>query len=122
MLIHKQGERIMLTVEQRVQRGVALMDLLAPEGWREWIDCDHLDMSKASWCILGQVYVSYWYAPRSFSDFDLADYGFTTNGTKYSYAPWAVYEDDEDYYCSECNSNDAPDFNALTSEWRKVLS
>lgn len=40
----------------RVERGAALLDEKGPDGWRDRIDLDRLNMSDTSWCVLGQVY------------------------------------------------------------------
>lgn len=44
------------TVEQRVARGIALLDERGPEGWRDRVNLDDLDMINPRRCVLGQVY------------------------------------------------------------------
>lgn len=47
------------TVQERVARGVALLDEVRPSWWRK-VALDRLAMESCSNCILGQVYGNYW--------------------------------------------------------------
>lgn len=38
-----------LTIAQRVQRGIALLDGLGPDNWRRMIDLDMLDIATDEW-------------------------------------------------------------------------
>jgi hypothetical protein len=66
----------------RLERAAALLDQTAP-GWESRIDPLQLDMSNASFCILGQVYGSY-YTGLAMLDGDAerapGRYGFMTWG------------------------------------------
>lgn len=42
------------TMEQRVAKGVALLDEKMPK-WRDFVDLELLDMSEAAYCVLGQA-------------------------------------------------------------------
>ena len=44
----------MLTIAQRVQNGIKLLDTAMP-GWREKIDISRLDLMSPNFCVLGQV-------------------------------------------------------------------
>lgn len=48
-----------LTIAQRVQRGIALMDGLGPENWRSMIDLCTLDIGEVEYCVIGQIYGDY---------------------------------------------------------------
>ena len=93
----------MLTVEQRVQRGVAFMDLFAPDGWREEIDADNLHMHDANGCVIGQVFGDYFdFADEyDFTNSMMADYGFNS---------------------SRKLDENILDYAALEDEWKRVLS
>lgn len=49
------------TDKQRVERGIALLDRVGPDGWREKIT-EPLEMNNTFTCVLGQVYGAYWRA------------------------------------------------------------
>jgi len=49
-----------ITIAQRVQNGIELLDAYGPEDWREAISAHDLDMVSTAYCILGQVYDTYW--------------------------------------------------------------
>ena len=44
-----------MTIKQRVDRGVGLLDEQQPE-WRSFVNPDELDLSSACDCVLGQVF------------------------------------------------------------------
>ena len=54
---------MMDAVEERVRRGIELLDTKAP-GWREKIDLKTLDVEGSCACVLGQVYGGYPGGPR----------------------------------------------------------
>lgn len=45
-----------MNADERVAAGVALLDEKGPEGWRERINLDTLDINSLAGCILGQIY------------------------------------------------------------------
>jgi hypothetical protein len=58
-VLHR-GEAVPETMETLVpylvRKGIALLDLHGPEGWRDSVDLTALNMGSPSACILGQVY------------------------------------------------------------------
>jgi len=48
----------MMTVEERVKRGVRLLDKKIPD-WRSQLEATKLDMSSCYNCVLGQLYGEY---------------------------------------------------------------
>lgn len=112
----------MLTVEQRVQRGIAFLDLFAPDGWREKIDTADICMSSARKCIIGQVFGSYFdfVGRNGFDDSMIADYGFNA-GVEYDTYPDVL---PDGYCCADCDGEAVirDDYTALQDEWIKVLS
>lgn len=89
-------------IEQRVQRGIELLDKERP-GWRSEIDLHKLDMGEYNICILGQLYGDYGkgadklFGIRSF-DGSPAHYGF------------------------DKHPGLSDPFKALNDEWKKQLS
>lgn len=67
----------MANYERRVQRGIEFLDSKGPEGWRELLNLETLDLGNAHRCVLGQLYADdlpiedkhwssgFWYATRS---------------------------------------------------------
>jgi hypothetical protein len=108
----------MLTVEQRVQRGIAYLDLFGPENWRSLIDKQYINMSSRLDCPGGQVFGNYTDMPR-FYGFSQDDYGFTmtyVEETEYSQAA-------SDWYASDAEDDFFPVWGkALRDEWIKQLS
>lgn len=49
----------MSNVDELVAKGIALLDEKGPEGWRDRIDLDELDVSGGCTCVLAQVYGTY---------------------------------------------------------------
>lgn len=69
-----------LTHDQRVQRGIAILDGLGPEGWRDRVDLDDLEIASGYRCILGQVYGEYFLAPKKLHGMMYpVHYGFHTS-------------------------------------------
>lgn len=91
-----------LTIAQRVQRGIALMDGLGPDNWRRMIDLDMLDIRNPERCVIGQIYGDYimgrmpFHISRATMDNVGQQYGLDYNDEVYSID--------------------------LTDEWVKVLS
>lgn len=66
----------MRTLQERVQAGIAVLDELGPENWRELVDLNTLDMTSESMCILGQLYGEYTEGKYALSILAGSDYGF----------------------------------------------
>jgi len=49
------------TREERVRRGIALLDRLAPEGWRDRVNLGALDCENAWTCPAAQAFDRPWY-------------------------------------------------------------
>jgi hypothetical protein len=108
----------MLTVEQRIQRGIAYLDLFGPENWRDLIQKQYISMSSVHDCIAGQIFGNYHNMPN-LHRFNRADYGFTQNEAEevaYGNAVDAWYDDIE-------IEEPMPMWGeALRDEWIKQLS
>ena len=107
----------MLTVEQRVQRGIAYLDLFGPENWRGLVDPSSLQMSTRSDCVAGQVFGDYCHLPHFYA-MNVADYGFMLtldeeDDLRDARAVW--YKTDLDVECPVWGQ-------ALHDEWVKQLS
>lgn len=50
------GERIDIPVDVAVTEAIALLDEFGPDGWRERVNLDQLEMMDSRWCVLGQVW------------------------------------------------------------------
>ena len=48
----------MTELSERIAAGIAILDEAVP-GWKKEIDCETLDLSDCSMCVLGQVYGTY---------------------------------------------------------------
>lgn len=46
----------MANYEKRVQRGIAFLDSMGPEGWREMLNLETLDLSHTHSCVFGQIF------------------------------------------------------------------
>jgi hypothetical protein len=46
----------MLTIQERVAKGIAYLDEFGPEDWFSRIDLSQLDIADPKWCVLGQVF------------------------------------------------------------------
>ena len=95
--------------EEEVTAGIALLDKQGPEGWRNKIDVETLDLAYIDKCILGQVYGNY------FDGLKVLDVDFDEDNFD-SVAPYAfcIYEGStrqDDYY-----------FRELTLEWVRQLA
>jgi hypothetical protein len=108
----------MLTVEQRVQRGIAYFDLFGPENWRALITTTYINMESVYDCPAGQVFGSYHNMPHRFVR---ADYGFTQSDREEMDYSDAV----SDWYNLSGGEN-LPPYpvwgEALRDEWVKQLS
>lgn len=101
----------MITVEQAVQNGIDWLDENYDGDWRSKINLDKLDMSRSMDCILGQLYGSYWHAPKEARD------------------PMMGTQRLGDYCCEDCTPDIPEDFSGdgftyddLDDEWRYRLS
>jgi hypothetical protein len=65
-----------------VGRGIELLDRRGPEGWRQLLNPERLDISQPEDCVLGQLYGSYYAGCRALDLFltDPADYGLVCTG------------------------------------------
>lgn len=58
-VLHR-GEAVPETLETLVpyivRQSIGMLDLYGPDGWRDRIDLDNLDMPSQSWCVLAQAY------------------------------------------------------------------
>lgn len=90
----------MATVEERVAKGVALLDDKRP-GWRSEINTDILVMSDSRDCLLGQLYGDYGSGLQALDLWVEEDankysfgtpYGFTTGGETWNelHAAWDI--------------------------------
>lgn len=117
-----------LTIAERVQHGVNLLDMLKPE-WREGVNPETLRISSCHQCVLGQLYGSFDGGNNALWDhLDLSDderqaiaayHGFTSNPEfilRYLRCS-ALGRDREDILHEERH-----EFAALTEEWRRVLT
>lgn len=90
-----------MTIPDRVQRGAAYLDDIAP-GWPDRIDTLKLDIGSPCRCILGQLYGDYFDAP------------LVTDA-------WAEdTEDDPTYDRGFCGTHSEHD--ALTIAWRQLIT
>ncbi len=48
-----------------VGRGIELLDRHGPEGWRQLLDLERLDLSQPEDCVLGQLYGGYYAGCRA---------------------------------------------------------
>lgn len=94
----------MANYEKRVQRGIKFLDSKGPEGWRELLNLETLDLSSTHSCVLGQLYggdvpaedagwvSGFWHAtheafPELASDFKkLRKLGFEADAPEESYS------------------------------------
>lgn len=84
-------------VEARVDKGVALLDQVAP-GWRSNVDESILWLEDISRCVLGQVYGDYYTGTAVLSslvpDFRARDYGFDIGDDDYDEGIWFALLDE----------------------------
>jgi len=103
-------------IPQRVARGVALLDAKRP-GWEQEIDLDTLEVEAPWHCVIGQLYRPEQTAFKepfeigAIDLFGLDAYGFDDN------APVLV-----EHGFSAPRSDSMAEFDALTSEWRTVIT
>lgn len=90
------------TVEDRVSKGIALLDQKAP-GWHRQIRLGRLDISNGFSCALGQTYLSYFEGKRilGLSNQEVITHGFQAQ---------ARIRDSVD-----------AEFEELTAEWRRQI-
>ncbi len=93
---------------ERVANGIALLDREGPEGWRERIDCDSLDLADGCNCVLGQVYGDFWPAIAAFAPTETRDAFSVAHAFAVSW---------------EANASESlPDrYAPLTAAWRRAL-
>lgn len=99
-------------IPERVARGVALLDQKRP-GWEQEIDLDTLDISKPCFCVVGQMYKSY-FSPFEAGAVDLVG--------------WDAYDYDDNApaliehgFSGVRSADDDGEFDALTVEWNRVI-
>lgn len=97
----------MLTIAERVAKGVEYMDTFAPANWRSRINLDDLTISSSVYCIWGQVFDD----GSGWSGFTTHSNEFHTNVNSYNDSP-------SDY------GFDGPwaEIEELDAEWLRVLS
>jgi hypothetical protein len=98
------------TIPERIARGAALLDEKLP-GWVDQIDLDRLDLGSPCRCILGQTWDGGTIPGYSrfethanalgLGDDEEIEHGFNASGG--------------DYF------EDAPEYRALTAEWKRVI-
>ena len=87
----------------RASDGADLLDVHGPDGWRDKIDLSALDMKDVRFCVLGQVYGTYYIGLNdlNLNDDATPDYGFNL--------PFPALIREEEW-------------RMLTEAWRQVLS
>lgn len=79
-----------MTVQTRVQKGMAFLDEYGPDDWRNAIDLDSLDLREATSCVLGQLYGVYSFVEDdpdvafNFYPFPYEDLGFEVEDETYA--------------------------------------
>jgi hypothetical protein len=105
-------------MEQRIQRGIAYLDLFGPENWRDLIQKQYINMASAYDCIAGQVFGNYHDMPLGFNR---ADYGFMMTD-----AEEIAHSDAMTDWYNLPGDDDLPPYPvfgmALRDEWIKQLS
>jgi hypothetical protein len=97
-----------LTVQERASNGFAFLNDRGPEGWRERIDLDRLDIDHAYFCVLGQVF---------------ADNDEDVDGYEWALADFGFAGDAEELIFNGFYSlRDASDAPTLTAAWRDLIS
>lgn len=103
------------TIEQRVARGIALLNEKGPRGWRRRVRVTQLDMGDPCRCVLGQVFgrhddggQGYFWATEAH---DSPLRGTLREGTRSSAYGFVGYDTDD--IDSEHQT--------LTAEWRRQL-
>ena len=69
----------MLSIIDRVDSGIALLDDRGPAGWRSRIDVDALDVGKTDNCVVAQVFGDYY---RGINELDI---GLSEAGDVYGF-------------------------------------
>ncbi|MCA9367912.1 hypothetical protein KC887_06665 [Candidatus Kaiserbacteria bacterium] len=97
----------MATIPARVQRGMNVLDKMGVCDWRERIDLQRLDISRADVCILGQLYGYFSSAPDQ-----LVHTSALSTKCGFNVPSHLKWRDEEcDRYCE-----------TLTGEWKNALS
>ncbi|MCZ0981797.1 hypothetical protein O1L60_30765 [Streptomyces diastatochromogenes] len=101
-----------LSVEQRASNGFEFLNLRGPEGWRERINLDLLDIDHGYFCVLGQVF-----------DKEAVEVGLDGLGYEYALAELDLERFDNNdgpvflgFY--SLGNGDGP---TLTAAWRSLL-
>lgn len=97
------------TIEQRVARGIELLNDKGPKGWRRKVRVTKLDMSNPYTCVLGQVYDGVGWRSGYEAAGDIHLRGVLRGGERAATYGFHVYNDESD------------SFEALTAEWRRQL-
>ncbi|MEW1675505.1 hypothetical protein AB0O47_19990 [Streptomyces noursei] len=96
-----------LPVEQRASNGFEFLNLRGPEGWRERINLDLLDIDHEYFCILGQVYSETAGDEAYGYEYAVAEFGFDSFGNNED----LIFHG---FYAIE-------DGSTLTAAWRHLL-
>lgn len=98
-----------ITVEQAVQNGIALLDAKGPKDWREIVEVEDLDVASIGWCVLGQIYGDY---SRGMMElFDYEEEHWEPLGIKYGFEAQV-----------NIHNEYGRDYEPLTAEWVRALS
>jgi hypothetical protein len=97
-----------LTVQERASNGFVFLNDRGPEGWRERIDLDRLDIDHAYFCVLGQVFADNDEGVDGY-EWALADFGFAGDAEELIF----------NGFYSLREASEAP---ALTAAWRDLIS
>ncbi|MEU0214990.1 hypothetical protein ABZ281_07625 [Streptomyces sp. NPDC006265] len=98
-----------ISVEQRASNGFEFLSLRGPEGWRERINRDLLDIDHGYFCVLGQVYAEE--AEGEGYEYALGELAFGVKGGVEDLVFFGFY--------SLRGNEDGP---ALTKAWRALLA
>lgn len=106
------------TDEERVRRGIALLDEHGPEDWRTKLT-EPLNLNDTWHCVLGQVYGSYWRAIESGGPLQfLLQGGIKTPGYGFS-----LYYEEDDWRCPRATpAMSERRLAELTAEWNRQLN
>ncbi len=104
-------------IRERVARGVVLLDEKRP-GWDAQIDIDELDIDNCWDCVIGQLYRSAWNGEDE--PFEIGAVDLVGSGAYLfdNHAPALVEHGFSAYPAEE----DKTEYDALTVEWRRVIS
>lgn len=101
-----------LSIEDRVNNGIELLDAKGPMDWRDRIDADSLDVASVDHCPLTQVFGGYTSGCHALS------IGFAPGGeaSKHGFEHNFRLDDFAD------GSDITDDYSALTDEWYRRLT